>query len=75
MSLFDQLGQQSQQMNPAQALQQIKANPAQVLKGRGINIPAGMNNPQQIIQYLVQSGQMPQNRVTQAMQMLSGMRR
>lgn len=74
MSLFDQLGKQ-QQMNPAQALQQIKANPAQVLKGRGINIPAGMNNPQQIIQYLVQSGQMPQNRVTQAMQMLSGMRR
>ena len=77
MSIFDSLGNQpkQQQINPAQTLQQLKANPAQVLKGRGINIPSNMTNPQQIIQHLVQSGQVPQNRLTQAMQMLQGMRR
>ncbi len=75
MSLFDNLGNATQASvgqrmgNPAAALEQLKANPAQVLKGRGINIPAGMTNPQQIVQHLVQSGQVPQSRLAQAMQM------
>jgi len=71
MSIFDSLGSQpkQQQMSPGQALQQLKANPAQVLKDRGISIPVGMTNPQQIVQHLVQSGQVPQSRLAQAMQM------
>ena len=77
MSLFDSLGSQKQQafQNPAQALQQLRANPAEALKRAGINIPNGMNNPQQIIQHLIQSGQVPQSRLTQIMQMMQGLRR
>lgn len=77
MSLFDSLGSQKQQafQNPAQALQQLRANPAETLKMAGINIPNGMTNPQQIIQHLIQSGQVPQNRLAQVMQMLQGTRR
>ena len=57
-------------MNPQQMLAQIKSNPAGVLKQRGLNIPDGMTNPQQIIQHLVSSGQVPQSRYMRAMQMM-----
>ena len=50
MSLFDTLGQQPM-------LQQLKANPAQILKQRGLSIPEGMTDPQQIINHLIQSKQ------------------
>lgn len=71
MSLFDSLGSQPQQhMNPMQRLQALKQNPASVLQQAGFNVPQGMNNPQQIIQHLIQSGQVPQNRYTQVLQML-----
>jgi hypothetical protein len=56
-------------------LSQLRQNPASVLKQAGLNIPAGMNNPQQIINHLLQSGQVPQSRYQQAMQMMSKMRR
>lgn len=69
MSNFEKLGQQ-QSTQIGQLLQQIKANPAQMLQQRGLNIPAGMNNPNQIINHLIQSGQVPQNRLTQIMQMM-----
>lgn len=74
MSLFDSLGggnqQQGQQMTPQQAMAQLQADPAGVLKGIGLNIPAGMNNPQQMVHHLMQTGQVPQSRVSQAMQMM-----
>ena len=70
MSLFDSLGGQQPMANPMQLVQQLRANPAAMLKQRGLNIPAGMNDPQQIIQHLVQSGQVPNARLQQAMQML-----
>lgn len=78
MSIFDNVGRPNAPnvfSNAQSALQQIIHNPAGVLKQRGLSIPAGMNNPQQIINHLVQSGQVPQNRLTQALQMLGGMRR
>lgn len=80
MSLFDSLGggkapQQGQQMNPMQALAQLQNDPVGTLKQAGLNIPAGMNNPQQIVQHLLQSGQVPQSRFTQAMQMMGQMGR
>ena len=67
MGLFDQLGQQQ---NPMQMLQQIRQNPAAILQRAGLNIPAGMSDPQQIIQHLMQSGQVSQQRYQQAMQMM-----
>ena len=76
MSLFERLnssGQQNRQ-NPAQALQQIKSNPVNFLKQAGFSVPDGVNNPQQIINHLLQSGQVQQSRYAQVMQMISGKR-
>ena len=40
-----------------------------LLKQQGITVPQGMeNNPQAIIQHLMQSGRVPQGRVQQIMQ-------
>lgn len=74
MGIFDQLGQngpQMAQMNPFQMIQQLRQNPAAMLKRAGLSVPDGMNNPQQIINHLLQSGQVPQVRYQQAMQMAS----
>lgn len=68
MSLFDSL--QGQQMNPQQMLSQLKTNPASVLRQRGLNVPDGMNNPQQIVSHLMQTGQISNPRLQQAMQMM-----
>ena len=75
MSLYDQLGGQQPNAQPnafnaQEALQQLKANPSGVLKQAGLTIPDGMNNPNQIIQHLLTSGQLPQARLQQAMRML-----
>lgn len=69
MSMFENLGksgqnQQVQQMNPAQAISQLKQNPASFLKQAGYNIPAEIaGNPAAIIQHLVNSGQIPKSRL------------
>lgn len=77
MSLFDSLGakpqQQGRNITAPQAMEQLRANPAGVLGQIGLNVPAGMNNPQQIVQHLMQTGQVPQNRFAQAMQMMGQM--
>lgn len=52
-----------------QAFQQFKADPVAALKQKGINIPDGMTNPQEIAQHMINSGQMPQSRLNEAMQM------
>jgi hypothetical protein len=64
MSLYDSM------QSPQQVLSSLRANPAQVLRQRGLNIPAGMTNPQQIVQHLLSSGQIPQARYQQALQMM-----
>lgn len=68
MSIYDQLGQRPQ-INFSELLSQIKQNPASVLKMAGINMPAGINDPNQLLQYVVNSNprfqqrfQMIQNR-------------
>ena len=66
MSLFDQL----RGPNPQQLLQQLRTDPAGMLRQRGLNIPAGMNNPQQILNHLMQTGQVPNAKVQQIMQMM-----
>lgn len=78
MSIFDSLGgvnqQQGQQITPQAAFSQLQADPTGVLGKIGLNIPSGMNNPQQIIQHLMQTGQVPQSKLAQAMQMMMGRR-
>ena len=77
MSLFDGLGQQPQftRMNPVQIMQQLRSNPSVTLKQIGLDIPEGMSDPHQIVNHLLQSGQIPQARYQQAMQMMSRMGR
>ena len=52
-----------------QLLPSLKSNPAQFLQSRVINIPQNMNDPQQILQYLVNSGRFNQSQINQAMNM------
>lgn len=71
MSLFENLNSNPQTpQNQRQMLNELKKNPCEMLKQRGLNIPSGMNNPQQIVQHLVQSGQVGNQRVQMLMQML-----
>lgn len=69
MSLFDTLGGQAP-MNPMQMMIQLRSNPAAVLKQRGLNVPDGMSDPQQIVQHLISSGQVSNNALQAAMQMM-----
>jgi hypothetical protein len=70
MSLFNNLGQ-NQQTNPMQMLQQ---NPAHVLNQAHWNAPQNMmGNPQQIVNHLVQSGQVPQSWLNAAIQKAESM--
>ena len=50
-------------------LQQLKANPIQFLMQRRMNIPQGVNDPQAILNHLVQTGQVSQEQVNRAYQM------
>ena len=58
---------QNQPQNP-------KEQALNLLKQQGITVPQGMeNNPQAIIQHLMQSGRVPQNRLNMAQQMMQRM--
>ena len=65
-------------MNPLNNNQLTQQNPKEqalnLMKQHGIAIPEGMeNNPQGIIQHLMQSGRFPQNRLNMAQQIMSRM--
>ena len=62
-------------MNPMQMIQQLKANPIQFLQRAGFNVPNNLNDPNQIIQHLMNSGQISQQRYEQARQMVSQFKR
>lgn len=70
-SLYKTLGNQG----PAQMLQQIRQNPMAVLSKAGMNIPQGMSDPNTIIQHLLNSGQVSQERYNQVMRMVSQMKK
>ena len=55
-------------MNPLELIGQLKSNPAILLSSK-FNIPQGMNDPNQIIQHLLNTGQVSQDAVNRAMQM------
>lgn len=56
-------------MNPMQMLQQLQQNPVQFLKQAGLNIPDNLNSPNDIIQHLMNSGQVSQEAYNRARQM------
>lgn len=89
MGIFDSLGSQGrsrasqpqQQMNPQQMQQamrqeigKISAHPSDYLKEKGFNVPAEMTDARQITQYLLQTGQIGNQRLQQVMQMIGGRR-
>lgn len=55
-------------VNPMQMLQQLQQNPVQMLRQAGLNVPENLNDPNQIIQHLMNSGQISQQRYEQARQ-------
>lgn len=61
-----------QQLNPMiqQRMQRMQRNPMQMLQQAGYNVPQGMNDPNAIIQYLTQTGQVPQGQYNQFVQMM-----
>lgn len=63
--------------NIMQMVQQLKANPMQFIMQRRMNLPqsVNVNDPNAILNYLVQSGQIDQNRINQAYQMANSLGR
>ena len=66
--IFQNLGQPN---NVQTAIAQIQQNPSAMLKKAGLTIPEGMSNPQQIVQHLINSGQVSNGRIQMLQQMLS----
>lgn len=59
-------------INPMQMLgmlTQLKQNPMGFLRQAGFNLPGNMSDPQQMIQHLMNSGQVSQAQYDQARQM------
>lgn len=59
-------------INPMQVmsmLPQLRSNPIGFLRQRGFNLPDNLNDPNQIIQYLMNSGQVSQDMYNQARQL------
>lgn len=56
-------------MNPMQMVQQLRSNPMQFIRQAGFNIPQNLSDPNAIIQHLMNSGQVSQQRYEQARQM------
>lgn len=73
MSLFDSLGNHAA-TNPLAMIQQLKQNPAAMLRQAGYNVPTNITNPQQIVNHLLQTGQINQGRLAQAQQMMRMMK-
>lgn len=62
-------------MNPMQMVQQLKANPIQFLQRAGFNVPNNLNDPNAIIQHLMNSGQISQQNYERARQMVAQLKR
>ena len=60
--------------NILQMVQQIKSDPISFLQSKGVSIPSNMTNPNDIIQHLMNTGQVSQERYNQAFQMANSFR-
>ena len=63
------VGNSPQQMNPMQMLQQLRSNPVAFIKQAGFTVPGNLSNPNDIIQHLMNTGQVSQQRYDQALRM------
>ncbi len=63
IEMFDNL------QNVLQLKEQLMSDPVGTLARHKYSIPQGMNNPNDILQYLLNTGQVSQNRVNGAMNM------
>ena len=63
------VGNSPHQMNPMQMLQQLQSNPVAFIKQAGFAIPDNLSNPNDIIQHLMNTGQVSQQRYDQALRM------
>lgn len=63
--------------NPFQMLQALRQNPMQFLMQRRMNLPQNMNmqDPQAILNHLMQTGQVSQDQVNRAYQMAQQFKR
>ena len=55
--------------NPLQLLSMLQGDPASFLRQAGLNVPANLASPQQIVEHLVRTGQISQNALNQAQMM------
>lgn len=64
-------------MNPMMSnmIMQIKQNPTQFIMQKGFNVPQGINDPNSIIQHLMNTGQVSQAQYNRAMSMINQFRR
>ena len=62
-------------INPMQMLQQLQQNPVQMLRQAGLNVPDNLNDPNAIIQHLMNSGQVSQDAYNKARQMAAQFKR
>lgn len=61
--------------NLQQMMGQLRANPAQFLAQRGLNVPAElMNDPNAILQHLLSTGKVSQQQINNAYQMMGQFR-
>lgn len=67
--------QMLQQLRQNPVLQQLRQNPVKILRQAGMNVPENLTDPNQIIQHLMNSGQVSQERYNQARQMAAQFKR
>ena len=65
-----QTAQQSQMpTNPMQLMGHFMQNPVGALRQAGFNIPDGLNDPRQIVNHLINNGQLNNSRLSQLQNM------
>lgn len=55
--------------NPMQLMGQFMQNPVGALRQAGFNIPDGLNDPRQIVNHLINNGQLNNSRLSQLQNM------
>lgn len=72
--LYNSFGSDSNVSTNVSTNQDPKSAAMNRMKEMGINIPEGMeNNPQALLQHVMQSGKVPQNRLGMAQQLMQRM--
>lgn len=61
--------------NMLQMLQMLQQNPLQILQSRGFNVPQNLNDPNAIIQHLMNTGQISQQQYQNARMMAEKFKR